>query len=275
MGLDLVPEHQHPQLPVRRLVHGLGLDAHPVLLGRQLVLAVLLVPQVEEAPRGRAHHHQIAVQVLAVQVHVLAAPASDVQIEATCGAEDPAERAPGDPGSVPPRTSALSRSSLGRSPRPDPQSPGGARLPESESSGTPLAQHELLETARPHPASPNPGSLGSRRHSNAGVTDARSAPHVPTQPLNGNSWHSVRTWPPPAPAEERPGRARRCEKFMSYRSALPPADWSPQSCEWPPQASERSNLKRAGLTVLKFYFGHLTSHHSGPFTPFRMVTSPY
>lgn len=83
MGLDLVPEHQHPQLPVRRLVHGLGLDAHPVLLGRQLVLAVLLVPQVEEAPRGRAHHHQIAVQVLAVQVHVLAAPASDVQIEAT------------------------------------------------------------------------------------------------------------------------------------------------------------------------------------------------
>lgn len=179
MGLDLVPEHQHPQLPVRRLVHGLGLDAHPVLLGRQLVLAALLVPQVEEAPRGRAHHHQIAVQVLAVEVHVLAAPASDVQVEATCGAEDPAERAPGDPGSVPPRTSALSRSSLGRSPRPDPRSPGGARLPESESSGTPLAQHKLLETARPHPASPNPGSLGSRSWAVVIATRGSAMPAAP------------------------------------------------------------------------------------------------
>lgn len=207
MGLDLVPEHQHPQLPVRRLVHGLGLDAHPVLLGRQLVLAALLVPQVEEAPRGRAHHHQIAVQVLAVEVHVLAAPASDVQVEATCGAEDPAERAPGDPGSVPPRTSALSRSSLGRSPRPDPRSPGGARLPESRELRNPPGPARApgdSETAPCLAESWKPGQpqLGCR-HSNAGVSDARSAPHVPTQPLNGNSWDSVFERGPLLPLQRR------------------------------------------------------------------------
>lgn len=83
MCLDLMAKEQHAQLPVRSLVHGLGLHAHLVLVGGQLVGAVLLVPEMEEAAGGRAHHHQVAVQVLAVQVHVLAAPALDVNIEAT------------------------------------------------------------------------------------------------------------------------------------------------------------------------------------------------
>lgn len=106
------------------------------------------------------------------------------------------------------------------------------------------------------------------RHSNVGVSYARSAPDVPTQTSERKFVGLCRTWPPPAPAEKRPGRARRCEKFMSYKIALAPADWSPQSCEGPPQAGERSHFKRTGLTVLKFYFRHLTSHHSGSFTPF-------
>lgn len=83
VGLYLVPEDQHPQLPVGRLVHGLGLHAHLVLLGGQFVHAVLLVPQVEEPPHRCTHHNQIAVEILAVQVHVLPAPASDVQVKAT------------------------------------------------------------------------------------------------------------------------------------------------------------------------------------------------
>lgn len=83
MSLDLVPEEQHAQLAVRRLVHGLGLHAHAVLVWRQLVGAVLLVPQVEEAPRRRPHHQQVAVEVLPVQVDVLAAPAFDVDVESS------------------------------------------------------------------------------------------------------------------------------------------------------------------------------------------------
>lgn len=83
VGLYLMPEDQHPQLPVGRLVHGLGLHAHLVLLRGQLVHAVLLVPQVEEPPHRCTHHNQIAVEILAVQVHVLPAPASDVQVKAT------------------------------------------------------------------------------------------------------------------------------------------------------------------------------------------------
>lgn len=49
VSLDLVPEEEHPQLAVRRLIHGLGLHAHAVLVRGQLVGAVLLVPQVEQA----------------------------------------------------------------------------------------------------------------------------------------------------------------------------------------------------------------------------------
>lgn len=82
MGLDLLAEHQHAQVRVRRLVHGFGLDAHAVLLGRQLVGALLLVPQVEEAGDGRAGDDEVAPQVLPVQVDILHTPALDVQVEA-------------------------------------------------------------------------------------------------------------------------------------------------------------------------------------------------
>ena len=41
----------------------------------------------------------------------------------------------------------------------------------------------------------------------------------------------------------------------------------PKAVRGPPQAGERSHFKRTGLTVLKFYFRQLTSHHSGSFTP--------
>lgn len=84
VSLYLVPEHQHAQLPVGRLVHGLGLHAHLVLLGGQFVRTVLLVPQVEEPAHRRPHHDEVAVEVLAVKVHVLSAPALDVQIKAAC-----------------------------------------------------------------------------------------------------------------------------------------------------------------------------------------------
>lgn len=45
----LLPEDQHPQVGVRGLVHGFGLDAHAVLLGGQLIRTAFLVPEVEEA----------------------------------------------------------------------------------------------------------------------------------------------------------------------------------------------------------------------------------
>lgn len=114
-----MPEDQHPQLPVGRLVHGLGLHAHLVLLGRQLVYAALLMPEVEEAPHGRPHHDEVAVQVLAVKVHVLATPAFDVQVEPTCGREHTAEHAAGGP-LIRASTGRCveSRSISGRSPRP-------------------------------------------------------------------------------------------------------------------------------------------------------------
>ena len=56
VSFDLVPEEQHPQLAVRRLVHGLGLHAHAVLVWGELVGTVLLVPQVEQASRRRPDH---------------------------------------------------------------------------------------------------------------------------------------------------------------------------------------------------------------------------
>ena len=81
VGFDLMPEEQHAQLAVRGLVHGLGLHAHAVLVGAQLVGAVLLVPQVEQASGGRAHHQQVAMEILPVEVDVLAAPAFNVHIK--------------------------------------------------------------------------------------------------------------------------------------------------------------------------------------------------
>lgn len=83
MCFDLVPEDQHSQLSMRGLVHGLGLHAHAILLGGQLVHAPLLVPQVEEAADWRPNHYQIAVEVLAVEVNVLTSPAFYVQVKAT------------------------------------------------------------------------------------------------------------------------------------------------------------------------------------------------
>lgn len=78
-----MPEDQHAQLPVGCLIHGFGLHAHLVLLGRQLIYTALLMPQVEESAHGRSHHYEVAVQVLAVEMHILAAPAFDVQVKPT------------------------------------------------------------------------------------------------------------------------------------------------------------------------------------------------
>lgn len=84
VSLYLMPEDQHPQLPVGGLVHGLRLHAHLVLLRGQLVHTALLMPEVEESPHRCPHHYEIAVQILAVEMHVLSAPAFDVQIKPTC-----------------------------------------------------------------------------------------------------------------------------------------------------------------------------------------------
>lgn len=81
---DLVPEEQHPQLAMRGLVHGLGLHAHAVLVWRELISTVLLVPQVEQASRRSPDHQEAAVEVLSVQVDVLAAPAFDVDVKTSC-----------------------------------------------------------------------------------------------------------------------------------------------------------------------------------------------
>lgn len=79
--LDLLAEHQHAQVRVRRLVHGFGLDAHAVLLRGQLVGTVLLVPQVEQPRHRGPDHHQLTVQVLPVKVNILAAPAFHFQVK--------------------------------------------------------------------------------------------------------------------------------------------------------------------------------------------------
>lgn len=84
MELDLSSEEQLPQLAVRGLAHGLGLHAHLVLVRRELIGTGLLVPQVEEAAGRGADHHQLAVKVLPVQVHVLQTPAFDVAIKTAC-----------------------------------------------------------------------------------------------------------------------------------------------------------------------------------------------
>lgn len=84
MELDLSFEEQLPQLAVRGLAHGFGLHAHLVLVRRELICTVLLVPQVKEAVGRRADHHQLAVKVLPVQVHILQTPAFDVAIKTAC-----------------------------------------------------------------------------------------------------------------------------------------------------------------------------------------------
>jgi len=83
MVLNLFLEEQLPQAAVRGLAHGLGLHTHLVLIRGQLVRTVLLVPEVKEATRGGPHHHQVAVEVLPVQVHILQSPAFDTPIEPT------------------------------------------------------------------------------------------------------------------------------------------------------------------------------------------------
>lgn len=78
-----MPEDQHPQLPVGGLVHGFGLHAHLVLLRGQLVHTALLVPEVKESPHGGPNHYEVAVEILAIEMHILSAPAFDVQIKPT------------------------------------------------------------------------------------------------------------------------------------------------------------------------------------------------
>lgn len=84
VSLDLFAEHQHAQVGVGGFVHGFGLDAHAILLRRQLVRALFLVPQVKKAGHGRADHNQVAAEVLPVQVDVFHAPAFDFKIKSTC-----------------------------------------------------------------------------------------------------------------------------------------------------------------------------------------------
>lgn len=83
MSLDLVPEDEHAQMRVGGLVHGFGLDAHAVLLRRQLVGTLLLVPQVEKPGNWRPNHNELAPEILPVQVDVLHPPAFDLQIKPT------------------------------------------------------------------------------------------------------------------------------------------------------------------------------------------------
>lgn len=71
MELNLSFEDQLPQLAMRGLAHCFGLHTHLVLVWRELICTVLLVPQVEKAARRRANHHQLTVKVLPVQVYVL------------------------------------------------------------------------------------------------------------------------------------------------------------------------------------------------------------
>lgn len=83
MKVNLSFEEQLPQLAVRGLAHSFGLHAHLVLVRGKLICTDLLVPQVKEAAGRGANHHQLAVKVLPVQVHVLQTPAFDVTIETT------------------------------------------------------------------------------------------------------------------------------------------------------------------------------------------------
>lgn len=88
MKLNLSFEEQLPQLAMGGLAHCFSLHAHLVLVWRQLICAVLLVPQVEKTAGRGANHHQLAVKVLPVQVHVLQPPAFDVTVKTTCQEEE-------------------------------------------------------------------------------------------------------------------------------------------------------------------------------------------
>lgn len=83
MEPNLASEDQLPKLPVRGLAHCFCLHAHLVLVWRELICAHLLVPQVEEATGRRADHHQLTVEVLPVQMHVLQPPAFGGSVKTT------------------------------------------------------------------------------------------------------------------------------------------------------------------------------------------------
>ena len=83
MVLNLLLEEQLPQAAMRGLAQGLGLHTHLVLIRSQLIRTVLLMPEVKKATRGWANHHELAVKILPVQMHVLQSPAFDAPIEPT------------------------------------------------------------------------------------------------------------------------------------------------------------------------------------------------
>lgn len=83
VSLDLVSEEQHSQLTVRGLVHGLGLHAHAVLIRREFVSTVFLMPEVKQASQGCSNHQEVTVKILPVEVDVLAPPAFNVDVEAS------------------------------------------------------------------------------------------------------------------------------------------------------------------------------------------------
>lgn len=81
--LNLLLENKHPKLAMRSLIHGLGLHAHFVLLWSQLVQTLLFMPQMEETPDRCSDHHEVAVKVLAVEMHIFTTPTFNVQVKAT------------------------------------------------------------------------------------------------------------------------------------------------------------------------------------------------
>lgn len=83
VSFDLLPENQHAQVRVGGLVHGFGLDAHAVLLRRQLVRALLLVPQVEESRHRSPDHDHVAAEILPVKMDVFHTPTFHLKIETT------------------------------------------------------------------------------------------------------------------------------------------------------------------------------------------------
>lgn len=85
MGFFLPSEVELSQLAVRSFIHGFRLHAHLELVWRKFVRTALLVPQVEKAAAWRADHHQLAMKVFPVEVHILQPPAFDAAIKPPCG----------------------------------------------------------------------------------------------------------------------------------------------------------------------------------------------
>lgn len=81
--LDFLAKHEHAQVGVRGLVHGLGLNAHAILFWSQFVRTQLLMPQVEESCDRSAHHYQVTPQILPVQVDVLHSPAFHLKVKSS------------------------------------------------------------------------------------------------------------------------------------------------------------------------------------------------